>query len=85
MTNTTEQEVSNAEQQAMQAVAQADADTAAQSTGYTTSTPEQAEQVATNAVIAADQSVAQQAFTPPSAVTPEEAEREATQAVAATE
>ncbi|MCO7189549.1 MULTISPECIES: hypothetical protein [unclassified Pseudoalteromonas] len=85
MSNLYDQAVNGAEQQATQAVAQADADTAAQSTGYATTTPFEAEDVARNAVVAADQSMYQQAFNSPSNTTPDLAEQIATEAVEATE
>ncbi|KID59046.1 hypothetical protein JF50_00900 [Pseudoalteromonas luteoviolacea] len=85
MTSTSEQEILNAEQQATDAVAQSDIDTAAQSTGYATSTPFEAERVARDAVVAADQAVYNQACNPSSSPTPEQAEQIATQAVADTE
>ncbi|KJY91646.1 hypothetical protein CBQ28_07995 [Pseudoalteromonas sp. GCY] len=85
MTTQNEQSVLNAEQQAMQAVSQAEVATAAQSTGYATATPYEAENIANNAVVAADQSVYQQAFDAPATSTPDEAEQQATRAVEATE
>ncbi|WP_394391696.1 hypothetical protein [Shewanella woodyi] len=70
---------------ATEAVVDADIATAEESTGIYTTTPEQAELIARDAVIAADQAVAEQIGGNGSLLTPEEAERLATQAVVDTE
>ncbi|MCG7534143.1 hypothetical protein [Pseudoalteromonas sp. OOF1S-7] len=85
MSNSYEQAVSDAEIHALEAVAKADIDTARQSTGYATATPDGAEEVATAAVIAAVQGDTQHGFNVPPGATPQSAEQIATEAVAATE
>ncbi|AQQ00802.1 hypothetical protein B0W48_13875 [Pseudoalteromonas aliena] len=85
MTQSTEQNVNQAEQQATQAVEYTDSAVAEQITGYATATPEQAEQVATDAVVNAINVTAAQLQDEAGYCSPEQAEQLATQAVAATE
>ncbi|WP_394204175.1 hypothetical protein [Shewanella waksmanii] len=80
-----EKKVIAEEAAATQAVVDADIDTAEESTGFYTTSPEQAERIARDAVIAADEAVARQISGNGSILTPEEAERLATQAVVDTE
>lgn len=87
-----QQQVNTQEGKATDAVVAADLATALQATGAQSTTPEQAELLATNAVVNADamttkQSLGEVVVAPlfsPEPMSPEQAEQQATQAVAAT-
>lgn len=85
MSQPIERTVNQEDQLVTQAVEYTDTLVAEQSTGYATSTPEQAEQVATDAVISAINATTQQLQGEAEYNSPVEAEQRATQAVAATE